>query len=518
MTAVVVVLLALVASLLLSAATAVSASTASVAYFRPSERADWQLDTSAAAVPVSPSSADAASASRAAGHEPVSFLWMFTLQNLDWLKAELDETSNPASARYLQRQPESVVDAKVGPTADEKEAVRAWLLSNGLDASDIDDWRHVLRVRTTAGVVEQLFNTTMHRYRHTSNGRSALVARSGVYVPAALAARLSGLSGVYNFPHPIHQVYSVYKSSARVASGSAARSSTGGRHRRRGNSSHSMHTMQTEETNKQCPIASGNFLPVLRPADLANLYNFPLRNTDTSAQPTSAAVAGGFQDQDSNGNTENQAYSQADLSHFKTNIGFSASFTANNYGNSNNADNLASNPSGATEEASLDIEAVRAAATHHIPHHTCCAHRHALPHTAIHTHCHTHTPPSARLLTAVPRSVCARSLAAQLFQISPTSNNGFYAVTGQDGLFQSLSGIYALDASVRPQVVSYSYSFGASDYNYQFDDGGRTEALLQVLLNAGVTIIASAGDDGTPSSYNTACQTVSSRRTETHSV
>ena len=368
MTAVVVMLcaLALVASSLLPGVTPASSSDSAVPYFRATDSPKWQLDTSAAA-PLNSASAATAS-TRASATEPVSFLWLFPLRNLDWLKAEVDETSNPASPRYLQRQPEEVVDAKVGPTSGEKDEVRQWLSSNGVNDSDIVDQRHVLKVRTTAGVVEQLFNTTMHHYRHTASGRTATVAASAVYVPAALAPRLSALSGVYNFPHAVYHVHA-FRSSPRTGSSSSGSKQSGGS-RRRANSTHSMHTMQTEETNRQCPSNDNiDFEPVLAPQTLATLYNFNERNTATTAQSTRAAVGGGFGGTDSNNQNYNEAFSQADLSHFQTNIGFSQSFSPQSYGNNNNANNLASNAAntgtGPTEEASLDIQAVRAAPLTH---------------------------------------------------------------------------------------------------------------------------------------------------------
>ena len=369
MTAVVVVLFALVACLLLAGVAPTLAS--SVPYFRATESSKWQLDTSAAgSLNSAPAdSTSSSSSTRAAATEPVSFHWFFPLRNLDWLRAEVEETSNPASPRWLQRESEETIDATIGPSSAEKEEVRVWLLANGIADSDLTVQRHSLKVRSTVGVVEQLFNTTMHRYRHTANSRSAVVARSSVYVPAALAPRLDALSGVYNFPHSVYKVYAI-RSSPRTATSKDSSNSMGSKTRSRSNSSHSMHTMQTEETNARCSSAGGfSFAPVLAPKTLASQYNFDPRDTSTTAQSTRAAVGGGFGSTDANNKMSYEAFSQADLSHFQTNIGFSQSFNPQAYGNTNNAANLALNKAstnvGPTDEASLDIQAVRATAHIH---------------------------------------------------------------------------------------------------------------------------------------------------------
>ena len=98
-----------------------------------------------------------------------------------------------------------------------------------------------------------------------------------------------------------------------------------------------------------------------------------------------------------------------------------------------------------------------------------------------------------------------------IYQISPTSNNSFYSSSagGTNSLLQTLTAIAALPVKQRPQVVSISYTFDASDYQYyEFSgDGPNTETKLQQLAALGVTVVASAGDDGTEGAYNRQCST-----------
>ena len=147
-----------------------------------------------------------------------------------------------------------------------------------------------------------------------------------------------------------------------------------------------------------------------------------------------------------------QAFSQADLTHQQGNIGFSQPFNPAVFNAAGNAANLASY--GVGDEANLDIQV--------------------------------------------------------LYQISPTSNNSFFSTTAHSGgsLLQTLSWVAALPNATRPQVVSISYGFDASDYQYYHSsDGAATETKLQQLAALGVTVIASAGDDGTSGPYNTGCST-----------
>ena len=142
-----------------------------------------------------------------------------------------------------------------------------------------------------------------------------------------------------------------------------------------------------------------------------------------------------------------QAMSVPDLAHFQVNVGASAPFTATIVNAATNTANLAS--SGIGTEANLDIQAV--------------------------------------------------------FQIAPTANNSFYASTSSGSLLAAMQAITNMPAATRPQVVSISYGFGASDYSYHAGDAGRTDTQFQQMGALGITVIASSGDDGTSGSYNRQC-------------
>ncbi|MCJ1297033.1 hypothetical protein MMC34_008602, partial [Xylographa carneopallida] len=206
-------------------------------------------------------------------------------------------------------------------------------------------------------------------------------------------------------------------------------------------SSHAMHTMQLTAEVNRACSGSFGYYPLVGPQFLATAYNFSLRNTYTTRSNTSALVTA----------FGTQAFYQPDLTHQQGNIGFSASFAKPTVYNAA-GNNYQLGSVGIGVEADLDIQA--------------------------------------------------------LYQIAPTSNNSFYGTNsaGSQSLLQTLTAIAALPGKYRPQVVSISYGFGASDYNYLYSsDGAATESKLQQLGTLGVTVIASAGDDGANGGYNGQC-------------
>ena len=396
-------------------------------------QSSWQLATARGASMLSLMGSDMAvslAASRADSSESHEFQWSFPARNQQWLDDEVEAVSNPQSPRYGQHPSFETLMAQVGPTIDEKAAVVSWLQASGVSAAAIVDHGDLLSVTSTVGQVESLFSTTLHYHENPITGQNGTVSAGDVQVPADLS--INQLHGVYNFPHPLMHI-GTHRSSIEP------RTTPNPAEHDMQSMSHSFHTMA--ETNRHCTGSFG-YYALASPQLLATQYNYTLRNTSTAAVNTSATVTafGG------------QAFSQTDLTHQQTNIGFSQKFNPAVYnaaGNTANARNY-----GVGDEANLDIQA--------------------------------------------------------LYQVSPTSNNSFFSSTaGTSGtLLQTLTAIAALPVKTRPQVVSISYGFGASDYNYYYStDGSTTETKLQQLATLGVTVVASAGDDGANGGYNRACST-----------
>ena len=92
-----------------------------------------------------------------------------------------------------------------------------------------------------------------------------------------------------------------------------------------------------------------------------------------------------------------------------------------------------------------------------------------------------------------------------LFAFSPTSYNLFYVAQTDDTILDTALDILFLPSAQRPSVISFSYSFDASDVLYMATDQGRTDVELIQLGLLGTTVIVAAGDDGAPSASNPNC-------------
>ena len=424
----VVVVVAIMLSVVLTRSSSSSSSSSSPSWTSPvysTSTITVSRSDDAASLWVPANASTTSTTSRADASDAHTFHWLFPQRNLDWLDAEFAALTDPTSSRYGQWHSYESLMQQVGPSADDKATVLAWLVSQGVEAAAISDHGDALRVDSDVGTVERLFDTALHHMQHTRLEQQATVSLSGeASVPAELAPMLERLMGVYDFPHPIFHLHT-FKASP-VASAKVQPQQ------------HAFHAMQTEETNKQCTSVS-SFYATAGPQLLTAAYNFSDRTTYTTLTSTSAMVTafGG------------QAFSTNDLGQFRTNIGYSATFNPTVVNPSNNANNLAADGPG--DEANLDIQA--------------------------------------------------------LYQISPTSANAFYASTSSGSLLAAMQAITAMSASTRPQVVSISYSFGASEYNYQASDSGRTDTQFQKMATLGITVVVSSGDDGTEGPYNRQCST-----------
>ena len=409
---------------------------------RPGGEGLWVLDPSTSNSSVMPSTSEQlAAASRAHPSDAHTFHWLFPQRDLDWLSSEFGAVTDPSSPRFQQWHSHASLMARIGPTAEDKAAVTSWLLSQGVSASAIADHGDAFQVDTTVGAVEAMFGTTMHYMRHASLEQSATVALSG---EASVPAALAGAL------ESLHGVYDF---------------------------PHALYHLTTVFTPHPTPAPSHPTRPTpiaprMRPSPSHNASRHAfhaMQTEETNAQcssvssfyplasPAFLSSAYDFASRQtatgSSGTSAmvtafgGQAFSTNDLAHFQTNVGYSQTFSPTVINPSTNTANL--NANGPGDEANLDIQA--------------------------------------------------------LYQISPTSSNSFYASKSSASLLSAMQAITAMSASTRPQVVSISYGFGASDYNYHASDAGRTDTQFQTMGTMGITVVVSAGDDGTAGPYNRGC-------------
>ena len=385
-----------------------------------------------------------------------TFTWLFPHRNLSWMEDELRVITDPSHGRYQEYKTRDEVMVVIGPTEEEKSAVREWMAGHGVRASQMTDLGESLQVTAEVSKVELLFNTSLHRFVNARTNQSVILSLSGtVYVPSSLASSLQRIRGLYDFPPPIGKMVA-FRSTPPKASPTSPSPGTPppSPHHFTPQTTpstphyphHSMHPMQ--EVSNQCatPLSSAsatNIKRVLAPQTLASLYNFTDRANSTALQSTRAMVVSGFL---------GEAHSVTDLSLFLQDLAYEAPPIVYDLPSpANNLNNLAQY--GVGLEANIDIQA--------------------------------------------------------LYQIAPTNaQNQVYSVPAMgpgNDLDSTLAYIVNLPSTQLPHVVSYSYVFGASDFSFLEYDGGRSEALLLLLGTMGVTVVVSSGDDGATSSYNRGC-------------
>jgi len=306
----------------------------SSSFSRPSFAFDWSFDLSSDPSASSPSAR--AAASRANPSDGHIFYWFFPHRNADWLDAEFEALTNPTSPRYLQHHISTdTIMSVIGPSAEDKAAVLAWLSSQAVADNEVTDYGDVLRVVIDVGRVESMFNTTMHYFVRSDRRLSTTLVLDSIQVPTHLSSTVKQFIGLYDYPTVTGRM-AVSRSPAIVSESQGVQPP------------HPMHSMQTEEADKQCGPITGLY-PILSPATLASIYCFDERNNSTTPLLTRAAVVGGF--------SLNEGFSQVDLSQFRLDIGFSSPFEATVWRPPILASDVLAEE-GPSVEASLDIEAL----------------------------------------------------------------------------------------------------------------------------------------------------------------
>ena len=131
-------------------------------------------------------------------------------QNVAELELVLSRVSDPAHSLYGQWLSSAEVTALIAPPSHTVEVVRRWLVSGGVPEAHITAHGTAFEVVTSVGVVNALFNTTLHRYEQQGKGkgrgRAGVVAHGSVTVPEEVLPHIAMILGVQNLPFPLqHQ-------------------------------------------------------------------------------------------------------------------------------------------------------------------------------------------------------------------------------------------------------------------------------------------------------------------------
>ena len=152
-------------------------------------------------------------ASSSLSHWFILSLTQLNLSQLALLHSRVSDPIHPSYQHYLTK-PE--IDAIVAPPASVVSSVTSWLSAAGVSASSIVSHGDALEVNTTVGVVNALFNTTLHTFTNAA-GREHVAAANAIHLPAGVAEHVEMVVGVLTFPFPLkHHVHAVSPRNARV--------------------------------------------------------------------------------------------------------------------------------------------------------------------------------------------------------------------------------------------------------------------------------------------------------------
>ncbi len=110
-----------------------------------------------------------------------------------FMNRQLDPSS-PDFHRWLQPQE---FGAQYGPADSDIQAVCAWLESHGFTVDEVAAGRVFLEISGTAGMVEQAFHTSIHRYQ--VNGEEHIANSTDPSIPEALRPVVAGVASLNDF-------------------------------------------------------------------------------------------------------------------------------------------------------------------------------------------------------------------------------------------------------------------------------------------------------------------------------
>ena len=125
----------------------------------------------------------------------------FRQSNIDKLDKYLLEVSDPASPKYGQHWTASQVAKTFGPSQESVDAVKAWLLNDGVDISSMrfsKDGGYLL-TKVTVSEAERLLATQYHVYQHAESGEEYVGCHEGYHLPEHLTAHVDLVTPTVEF-------------------------------------------------------------------------------------------------------------------------------------------------------------------------------------------------------------------------------------------------------------------------------------------------------------------------------
>ena len=119
------------------------------------------------------------------------------------LESTLLAVSDPRNPRYGQYLSINDITTMVGPDPSHAEAVRAMLLAYSIPPThvEVNKNRDIVTVRLPATLAEEIFHTTLYRFRHTGKVEASFIRAHTPYsLPASIAPLVAYVSELIRFP------------------------------------------------------------------------------------------------------------------------------------------------------------------------------------------------------------------------------------------------------------------------------------------------------------------------------
>jgi len=138
---------------------------------------------------------------RASSQHKVEFQVALKQQNLGMLEQKFWDVATPGSSEYRNFLSKEDIDAMVAPKVEHKAAVMSWLKESLPEDAKVTAGADFVKVMTSAGAVEKLFNTQVMTFTHAHG--STVAKTMGTYeVPESIAAAVDFVAGLSDFAQP----------------------------------------------------------------------------------------------------------------------------------------------------------------------------------------------------------------------------------------------------------------------------------------------------------------------------
>ena len=284
-------------------------------------------------------------------------------ENLDYIQQLFQDIHNPQHPQWLNHLTRQQIHDIIAPPQRSTDRLLQWMrVESGVPAEHVE-WlvgANAVRVNSTVGHINRLFNTTMHEYTHT-DGYTAYRQLGASYVPDEFVSLIHIVDGLAMMPYALKKhgrVLEIDSVLAKSKKQSATDGSGGSADEHRHGPSATSESGSGSGGEASVGQATGcGFLPLFPVNSMYGWYNVSDQSTGSvGANPTTSTQTVQFYTSDSNNNLEANSFSPSDLKSYSQMWSQSTSGTALKV-QTVTGPNDPSNPTG---EPSLDVQSITA--------------------------------------------------------------------------------------------------------------------------------------------------------------